>query len=106
MTNKEGLILKDEIKVNDTYKNMYTVNTHGEMNEYENVRFISTLHSAIGGRLHFVYNENEKDHCFIVGNTLAYVSKLEALRVSSSILAEIYTDALHLYLEEKSKQNG
>jgi hypothetical protein len=106
MTNKEGLILKDEIKVNDTYKNMYTVNTHGEMNEYENVRFISTLHSADVIQVHFVYNQDQKGHSFIVGNTLAFVSKLEALRVSSSMLAEIYTDALYLYLEEKSKQNG
>ena len=105
MTNKEGLILKYEIKVNDKYEKLYTVDIFGEMNEYENVRFISTQGENIN-RIYFAYNEDGKGYTFISENTKAYVSKLEALRVSSSILAEIYTDALHLYLEEKSKQNG
>ena len=105
MTNKEGLILKDEIKVNDKYQKMYTVDIFGEMNEYENVRFISE-YLEYTKRIHFVYNEDEKDHTFISENTKAYVSKLEALRVSSSILGEIYNESLHLYLEEKKKANG
>ena len=105
MTNKKLLILKDEIKINDKYEYMYTVDIFGEMNEYENVRFISTQGENIN-RIYFAYNEDGKGYTFISENTKAYVSKLEALRVSSSILAEIYTDALHLYLEEKAKANG
>ena len=101
----QGIILKDEIKVNDKYKKMYTVDIFGEMNEYENVRFISE-YFADAVRVHFVYNENEKDHSFVVGNCNAFVSKLEALRVSSVLLGEIYNESLSLYLEEKSKQNG
>ena len=105
MTNKKVLILKDEIKVNDKYQKMYTVDIFGEMNEYENVRFISTQDDNIK-RIHFVYSEDEKDHSFVVGNSKVFVSKLEALRVSSSILGEIYNESLHLYLEEKKKANG
>ena len=84
---------------------MYTVDIFGEMNEYENVRFISTQDDNIK-RIHFVYNEDEKDHSFVVRNSKVFVSKLEALRVSSSILGEIYNESLHLYLEEKKKANG
>ena len=105
MTNQKLLILKDEIKVNDKYEKLYTVDIFGEMNEYENVRFISTQDDNIK-RIHFVYNEDEKDHSFVVGNSKVFVSKLEALRVSSSILGEIYNESLHLYLEEKKKANG
>ena len=100
-----GIILKDEIKVNDKYKKMYTVDVFGQMNEYENVRFISEYFEHTK-RIHFVYNKNEKDHSFIVEYCNAFVSKLEALRVSSSLLGEIYNESLHLYLEEKKKSNG
>ena len=104
MTNQKLLILKDEIKVNDKYQKMYTVDIFGEMNEYENVRFISTQDD--NKRIHFVYSEFQRNHSFIVGNTLAFVSKLEALRLSSSMLGDKFYEALYLYLDEKGKANG
>ena len=100
---QESIILKDEIEINDGYKEMFTVNVFGQINKYKDVRFISEYFEN-SKKIHFTYNENQKDH-YLTEYCNAFVSKLEALQVSSVLLGEIYNESLHTYLEERKKQN-
>tara|TARA_R110000787_G_scaffold285367_1_gene400803 strand:+ start:1228 stop:1548 length:321 start_codon:yes stop_codon:yes gene_type:complete len=97
----EKIILRS--KLNGEYREMYLVDENGRIQEYKKVKFLSH-DSSKKVKMFFVHGEKEI-LSFLIEDILIFNCKIEALKVSSSILLKLKNKIFKLYMEEK-KANG